>query len=391
MEKTKSEIVIGNICHTEDKNWVQVSVDLTASQLNWNKKKLWFKFPKIFSAYVTNCYDPFLAGLLPLGMKTGSRMVIEGAISERLATNAHQIMEIFSDWYDAIELIEIDAMMTQPIQYTSNRVGSFFTCGVDSFYTVQKNLKRYHGEPKINHLLFVHGFDIDINNNELFNVVKNKIKIAALRFNLEPVFIQTNLRKITDKYVRWEQEQHGAALASAGLCLSKLFHSIYIPSSYRYSELHKVGSHPLIDPLWSNGSTRFIHDGNEANRVQKVLWQLRDSDIAMKTLRVCWKNPDNLYNCGKCIKCLRTKINLKLAGVLDTCVTLDNDIDLDKYSAFVQANPLEKYMLKGIIDSLNKSNTNNVLGEKLNFIYRSTQNRKNKMVKKFVKRLYGYF
>jgi hypothetical protein len=43
---------------------------------------------------------------------------------------------------------------------------------------------------------------------------------------------------------------------------------------------------------------------------------------ALECLRVCWKNPDSAYNCGKCPKCLRTMVTLRLVGCLDECAPL---------------------------------------------------------------------
>src|SRR5262249_59102310 len=45
------------------------------------------------------------------------------------------------------------------------------------------------------------------------------------------------------------------------------------------------------------------------------------------SLRVCWENPDGAYNCGRCEKCLRTMINLLIAGALDRCPTFPLPLD----------------------------------------------------------------
>jgi hypothetical protein len=54
------------------------------------------------------------------------------------------------------------------------------------------------------------------------------------------------------------------------------------------------------------------------------------SDVAMRHLRVCWENRDGTYNCGTCRKCIRTQIALRIAGRLEACETLPDDIDLDE-------------------------------------------------------------
>ena len=115
-------------------------------------------------------------------------------------------------------------------------------------------------------------------------------------------------------------------MAATAHGIEGLWRKVYIPSSHKYSDLLPWGSHPLTDPLMSTDGVMLIHDGCEATRVQKVLWQVSKSDVALDYLRVCWRNRFGKYNCGICEKCNRTMVNLKIAGVLDKCDTFDGDL-----------------------------------------------------------------
>ncbi len=119
---------------------------------------------------------------------------------------------------------------------------------------------------------------------------------------------------------------HGTVLIAVALGLQAGMHRLYIPSSYPYRDLFPWGSHPLIDPLWSTESTEIVHDGCEATRVQKVVSYISKSQVALDHLRVCWESHRGQYNCGTCEKCLRTKLNLKIAGVLDKASALDHTL-----------------------------------------------------------------
>jgi hypothetical protein len=50
------------------------------------------------------------------------------------------------------------------------------------------------------------------------------------------------------------------------------------------------------------------------------------SSLAMETLRPC-AGPSADYNCGRCEKCLRTMLDLTLAGALERSHTLPHEID----------------------------------------------------------------
>jgi hypothetical protein len=103
---------------------------------------------------------------------------------------------------------------------------------------------------------------------------------------------------------------NGGGLASVALALA--FPKVFIPSSHTYAELFPWGSHPLTDHLWSSDSTRFVHDGAEAQRSEKLL-RISRCEVVMSGLRVCWQ--DAGYNCGRCEKCLRTMVALRALGL----------------------------------------------------------------------------
>ena len=58
------------------------------------------------------------------------------------------------------------------------------------------------------------------------------------------------------------------------------------------------------------------------------MWEVGRSPVALEHLRVCWENLEGAYNCGRCEKCIRTMVNLTVAGALDRCQTFDRELDL---------------------------------------------------------------
>jgi hypothetical protein len=73
-----------------------------------------------------------------------------------------------------------------------------------------------------------------------------------------------------------------------------------------------LGSHPLTDPLWSTEAVEIVHDGAEARRTEKILRIVDDAE-ALDNLRVCFDDMNT--NCGRCAKCLRKMLPLRLLGV----------------------------------------------------------------------------
>jgi len=66
--------------------------------------------------------------------------------------------------------------------------------------------------------------------------------------------------------------------------------------------------------------TQIYHDGCDVTRSQKVD-RVAQTDAALSVLRVCFKEYTTFgaaYNCGTCEKCVRTMVDLRIAGVVGT-------------------------------------------------------------------------
>ena len=150
------------------------------------------------------------------------------------------------------------------------------------------------------------------------------MRSVADAFNKRLIVVRTNVKDHLEQYTHWDFS-HGAALASAALCLEGSISECIVASTCSYAQLHPWGSHPILDPLWSTDSLRFLHDGTEARRIDK-LRVIAGNEWAMKHLRAC-DNPSSSGNCGACEKCLRTMVGLHVIGRLADCSAMPHRID----------------------------------------------------------------
>jgi len=253
------------------------------------------------------------AKLLPY-MKLAQPISQPAKADAQFLSSIDQIQDIFTTWDSGFSRIPIKVVPVKDNHESENGVGTFFTGGVDSFYTLLKNFD------EITHLIYVHGYE----NHE----ITSEIDKIAEKFNKKVIEVETNLRDFSDPIVEWGL-YIGSALATIGHLLKPVIGKIFIPSSQTYCNLFPSGSHPLVDPLWSSSNLKFIHDGSEATRIDKVAL-IADHEKALNSLRVCWKYLESGDNCGKCEKCIRTMINLKAINALDRCQTFPNTIPLNK-------------------------------------------------------------
>jgi hypothetical protein len=261
--------------------------------------------------------DPLLPAVLLAAMSRQAPVRLAAAISPRLLSAVGTIQDIFHAWdptrLHPVEIQSLSAVPDAPSHRPSGGVGCFFTGGVDSWYSVLKH------RDEITHLVYVHGFDVPLEDRGLRAKVSAMLREVAGLLRKGLVEVTSNLRSAADAYVDWDF-YHGPGLASVALVLTPSLRKMYIPATHTYAALYSLGSHPLLDPLWSTEAVEIVHDGCESTRTEKVRC-IAAFEPALRTLRVCWRNPDGAYNCGRCEKCLRTMIALRLAGVLDKTPT----------------------------------------------------------------------
>jgi hypothetical protein len=276
---------------------------------------------------LTDNSEAVIAFSLLTCMRAGCNLVINRGVSRRLLEAIDTISDIYRSWEPSLHRIEI--VSAEPVineKSREDRIGLFFSGGVDSFYSLLKH------QDEITDLIFIHGFDNILDEKkalrERFTKSLNEIGKC---FSKRIIIIRTNLRSFMDPYFDWARLSHGAALAGIGHLLFPYFKKIYIASTSTYRNIIPRGSHPLLDPLWSTESLQFIHDGCEATRIDKVTL-ISKYDIALQNLLVCWRHYDGAYNCGRCEKCLRTMVNLHIAGAMDRCKAFDAEFDIKQIS-----------------------------------------------------------
>jgi hypothetical protein len=196
---------------------------------------------------------------------------------------------------------------------------------VDSFYSLLKDVELStdaEHEP-VTHLLYA---NFERHHGRAYERLLDRLRRVAEETDRQLVLIDTNVRSLTERATFWP-DYHCAALASVALALQGLLGRCLIAASDHYRHLPPLGSHPILDHLWSTERLEIVHDGAEATHSDKVVRQIARSRLALETLSVCWRS-EPAHNCGICEKCLRTMAILEMAGSLGRCATLPHTLDI---------------------------------------------------------------
>ncbi len=323
-------IHVTEISGSETERGSKLSARIQCPGSDLDGKELWICYPPDCLNNLSYLADPWIAMLLWPAMRLGQTLRIDAVASAQLAAATDELMAIMNCWDSQFRPVEIQLQGVTSGPPGNGATASFFSGGVDSFYTALKNQSaRPDHDGNVSHLIFAQGFDVRLHDNELYNSILPSMQTCADELGCALVRCSTNVRDvIPEGMVAWLM-YYGSALAAMALGLSGRWTRVLIPASHTYKDLFPNGSHPVLDPLWSTESVQLIHDGAEATRVAKVKY-ITTSELALHHLRVCWGNPEGQYNCSRCEKCVRTMISLKIAGTLEKCTTFDRSLSYSR-------------------------------------------------------------
>ncbi len=253
------------------------------------------------------------AALLP-AMNQGRPLSWPGQVEAEFKTSIGQCQARYARWVKQLQCVELvgDSNNRKSVEtpVAGVRTALFFSGGVDSFYSLLENLD------EVTDLVFVHGFDIAIDDEAHARMVESRIRQVGKAMNKRVLCIRTNLRtRWLGNVGGWGEVAHGPAMAAVAHLLGPGFRRIIIAGSDNSEVPWPWGSHPDTDPLWSTSVLEFVHDHREVERIEKIR-RITQHKTALNHIRVCWKNRDLKANCCRCEKCLRTMISLKALGCL---------------------------------------------------------------------------
>lgn len=277
-----------------------------------------------------------LPAFAPLAGRLRVPLRVYGAVDAVAIEGARSALDLLACWFGPLSAVEVTAnSVTSTVQPVKARTACFFSGGVDSWFSVLTH------RAELDALVFVHGFDIRIDDEDLAARVLASVRASAETLSLPLIEVRTDIRVLTDPSLRWAEECHGAALATVAHLLADHVDTVLSPATYPAGDTRHWGSHAQLDPLWSSSGVRLVHDG-APSRAGKIA-AVTDSPLAMEHLRVCWENRAGAFNCGRCEKCLRMMANLRIVGAEGRCATLPARLDLAALTAVPPSESAGKY------------------------------------------------
>lgn len=245
--------------------------------------------------------EGIISALLTQSLAQNEPLAVHEAVDSKFAENMVAATALLKSYWGSKGPAPVLKTIDRPSQKRSN--GVFFTGGVDSLYTLKRNLK------KIDYLVNIRGFDIKLEDKDRITKSSENIKDVADLLGKDLIFVDTNLR--THKLFRtlpWEKV-FVAALAAVGHMLKSKLERLYVAGGYLSPP---AGSTKELDVLWSSSELEIINEGDPKR--QEKIDDLIDWAPMQKFVSVCWEHRSQDLNCGKCEKCVRTQLGIYIAG-----------------------------------------------------------------------------
>ncbi len=313
---------IENIKGSRSDSRHRISAQITWEESDRPQQEIYFEVDERFGDALSGGADPFVtAAIMPALWHGEKRLAVDGELCPDLQAGLISTMGVVHHWYNLSRpLVRLEARPQREARpRPDDRAGFFLTGGVDSLATLRMNQLDF---PRSNPGSFKDGiliFGLEVERMEEFDHVVRWLGELAEQAGINLLPVSTNERSLDPDWDFWIDVFEGAVLAAAGHALAGRLTTATIASSFDIPNLHRLASHPMLDPFYSSQSMRIRHDGAAFSRLEKTRI-LAGWNEGLQYLRVC--NATHQYgpgqlNCGQCEKCLRTIIALMAAGALE--------------------------------------------------------------------------
>lgn len=304
----------------------------------------------------------------------GRNLRVEGELTASQVQNLERFIEIWSVWSPST---------FRPIDIHSDRSALHAACpparavmafsgGVDASFALIAHNTRMLGasSPAVGLGVLIGGLDIADNDLESQATAFASIKRTLEAFGVASALVTTNWK--TAFCVDWEKG-HNAILASVLNTFSNDYGAAVIASDVAYDEELAVGAygnHTSTNHLL--GSARFpvMVTGGTHSRMARVREICRHPS-ALENVRVCYQRHAQGRNCGRCKKCIFTRLAIEACGGA-TAGLFDKDFDVGAIEA-ISIGIHGKLYLEDILSNLDRASPH----------YRALQNLHRREIAKF--------
>ncbi len=271
---------------------------------------------------------PVLAQVCPVAWAAGADVYV-ATVDRTFATALGEVEATLASLYPFIEGGDLYARAfaepTLEVGRGSTDTGLLFTGGVDSTCSYVRHREE---EPT---LISIRGWTVttDSSDDETWDRLRSRVSAFADERGLETAFVESNALSMLDhpmllahfkRYVDggwYSSVGHGLGLLGlcAPLAAARGLSELYVAATHWEGVDLEWGSRPDIDDRVRWTGTRSHHDAYELTRQERIdrIADYVRTEAPELPLQTCNVRIED--NCGRCEKCYRTAVGLRLSGL----------------------------------------------------------------------------
>lgn len=285
--------------------------------------------------------DCLALSLLYPAMCLGTDLYIDGALSEEFAYELNgDIQNLLASFDSNLKRIEVHANVVD-VRGQGTAVGTGFSAGIDSFYTI---LSSNAEVPKFRRVNTLSIFDVGAMGpvdkpGSVLRKSTDRLRKFSAEVGMEWVVVTSNLDTFYSgqemSFIRTHTLRNMAAVA----VLQDYFTSYLYSAGQKFSDINASKGviaciDPILLPMVSRLGVDLIPFGSDLSRVEKIEIVARHS-IAQSYLDICAAPPHarerlNGVNCSRCWKCSEALLQIEAMGVLED---FRGQFDIDAFKA----------------------------------------------------------
>jgi hypothetical protein len=242
---------------------------------------------------------------LPIAMQRGCDLHIEAPLDPVVAANAEKLSTIWQMWVpNRFSAVRVTGEAWHPKQGFRGDGLMLYSGGVDSTSALLSG-----SGGGLSHVLTIQGSDFSMAREAAFSRLLERTAPLLERLNLRRFILRTNVRR----HVRALEYTHGFILAGSLFVFRDLFSKGCFAADYT-PEMEM-----LVFPWGTNRVTNAYFAGSDftvqtvdggTTRTGKVR-RIAEDALACSTLSLCRNDDIKPDNCGRCRKCLLTKMRFQ--------------------------------------------------------------------------------
>ena len=289
-----------------------------------NHPDIWFEVSGGILPPPLEVYDFAAIAMIYIGMRSGRDVHIAGPVTRQCLRGLAEFQELWINWrlpgYSRVEITADTIVDGQAgVSEVTDGTGIFaYSGGIDGACAFLRHAGDDLGVRKIKPagVMLMHGFDIPVSDDAWFAKAEEDARQGLHEFDIPFCIVRTNWRDF--HFGHWALE-HGAGLFAALHQFSGAVGWGVIGANEDYRNIViPWGTSALFNHFFSGGCFSIHTECSGMTRCERVEKVCEYPEVA-KHIRVCWENKVAGLNCGKCEKCIRTKLNFMAVGYDPVC------------------------------------------------------------------------